>query len=117
MKKSLIAVGCLGLMLSSAPFVMGQGKGKGKAAAGDAAKGKELFEANCNVCHNADSDERKMGPGLKTLFTREKLANDKPVNDANVIEFINNGGAGMPAFGDLLTAPERADLLAYLHGL
>ena len=31
-------------------------------AKGDAAKGKQVFE-QCAVCHNADSDEKKMGPG------------------------------------------------------
>ena len=36
------------------------------APKGDAAKGKEIFE-QCSVCHNADSDEKKMGPGLKGL--------------------------------------------------
>ena len=38
------------------------------APKGDAAKGKAIFE-QCAVCHNADSDEKKMGPGLKGLFT------------------------------------------------
>src|SRR5262249_51117106 len=119
MKKSLIMVGCLGLAMS-AQLMMGQGKGKGgkgKGGGGNAMAGQELFEANCSVCHNSANDDRKMGPGLKTLFKREKLVNDKPVNDANVIEFINAGGAGMPAFGDLLSAQERADLIAYLHSL
>ena len=38
---------------------------------GDAAKGKEVFE-QCGVCHNADSTEKKMGPGLKGLFTKTR---------------------------------------------
>ena len=57
--------------------------GAGVSAA-DAAKGKANFEANCSVCHNADSTERKMGPGLKGLFKHDKLANGKAVNEANV---------------------------------
>ena len=38
-----------------------------KAKPGDAAKGKEVFD-QCSVCHNADSTETKVGPGLKGLF-------------------------------------------------
>src|SRR5438132_10574699 len=38
---------------------------KKEAGKGDSAKGKEVFEANCAICHNADSEEDKVGPGLK----------------------------------------------------
>jgi cytochrome c len=114
MKKLLYTVACAALFLS-AQFMFAQGKGK--AGAGDAAKGKELFEANCGVCHNADTEERKMGPGLKGLFKHPMLVNGMPVNDANVTAFVNAGGNGMPGFADLLTAAEKADLIAYLKSL
>ncbi len=84
---------------------------------GDAAKGKDVFE-QCSVCHNADSAERKMGPGLKGLFKKGKLdSNGKAVNDANVIEKINEGGNGMPPYKDTLSDADRANLLAYLKTL
>lgn len=87
------------------------------AQKGDAAKGKETFD-QCTVCHNADSTDRKMGPGLKGLFKKAKLdSNGKPVNDANVIGKIEEGGNGMPAYKDMLTADEKANLLAYLKTL
>ncbi|HEY3739163.1 MAG TPA: cytochrome c [Bryobacteraceae bacterium] len=95
--------------------VAGASTAKG-AAAGDAAKGKEVFE-QCAVCHNADSTEKKMGPGLKGLFKREKLNNGKPVNEANVKAVINAGGNGMPAYADMLSDAERADVIAYLKTL
>ena len=44
--------------------------------AGDAAKGKEAFE-QCAVCHNVDTDEKKMGPSLKGLFKHKALASGK----------------------------------------
>ncbi len=81
--------------------------------AGDAAKGKEVFE-QCAVCHNIDSDEKKMGPSLKGLFKRDKLKNGKKVTEENVKALINAGGNGMPAYADMLSDDERADLLAYL---
>jgi mono/diheme cytochrome c family protein len=83
---------------------------------GDAAKGKQVFE-QCSICHNVDSPEKKMGPSLQGLFKRKTLANGKPVNDENVTAQINNGGNGMPAYADMLSAGDKADLLAYLHTL
>lgn len=87
-----------------------------KPTKGDPAKGKDDFE-QCAVCHNVDTDETKMGPSLKGLFQRKTLKSGKPVNDANVLSQINNGGNGMPAYADMLTADQKADILAYLHTL
>jgi len=90
----------------------------GAAQPGDAAKGKATFSSNCDVCHNADSAEDKVGPGLKGLFKKANLANKKKVTDATVMELINKGStAGMPAFEDQLSEQERADVLAYLKTL
>ena len=86
------------------------------AQKGDAAKGKEVFD-QCSVCHNSDSTEVKMGPGLKGLFKRAKLNSGKPVNDANVLGQINDGGNGMPAYKDILSDAEKANVLAFLKTL
>jgi len=87
------------------------------AASGDAAKGKSVFEQRCVACHNADSTDKKMGPGLKGLFQRDKLKTGKKVNEANVRARIEEGGGGMPPFKDILTDPEKTDLIAYLKTL
>jgi mono/diheme cytochrome c family protein len=105
MKTSLIAAGAMGILMA------------GQVFAADAAKGKSTFEDNCAVCHNADSTERKMGPGLKGLFKHEKLANGKAVNEGNVTGMINEGGNGMPPFADVLTKAEKDDIVAYLKSL
>jgi cytochrome c len=87
------------------------------AQKGDAAKGKEVFD-QCSVCHNADSTEAKIGPGLKGLFKKDKLSTTgKPVNDANVLEKINEGGNGMPSYKDILSDKEKQDVIAYLKTL
>jgi len=86
------------------------------AGKGDAAKGKEVFE-QCAVCHNADSTEKKMGPGLKGLFKHDKLVNGKKVTDATVREKIEEGGNGMPSYKDMLDDPQKDDLIAYLKTL
>jgi mono/diheme cytochrome c family protein len=56
-----------------------------------------------------------MGPSLQGLFKKKTLQSGKPVNDANVMGQINAGGNGMPAYQDMLSADEKANLLAYLH--
>lgn len=90
--------------------------GEAKKASGNAAKGKEIF-AQCAVCHNADSKEKKMGPGLKGLFTSAKMANGKAPTEPNVRGKIDDGGNGMPAYKEMLSAGEKNDLIAYLKTL
>jgi len=83
---------------------------------GDAAKGKEVFE-QCAVCHNADSVDKKMGPGLKGLFKRDKLADGKKVSEANIRARVDDGGNGMPGYKDMLDDQQKDDLIAYLKTL
>lgn len=111
MKKSLTLVVAT---LAGAAFLMTQEEAK--PAAGDADKGKETFE-QCGACHNTDTDEKKMGPSLKGLFKKDKLHNGKKVTDANVKAVIDKGGNGMPPYEELLSAEEKANVIAYLKTL
>lgn len=118
MKKllGLCATAGLAAILIAAPVKKAEGQTRPaatKVSTGDVSKGKEVFE-QCMACHNADSDEKKMGPSLKGLYSKAKMNNGKKPTDATVTEVINNGGNGMPAYADLLTDDERKDLLAYL---
>ena len=99
---------CLTIAAGSVTVLMG--------AKGDPAKGKEVFE-QCAMCHNADSTETKVGPGLKGLFKMDKLVNGKPVTEANVRELINAGGNGMPSYADQLSEQDKNDVIAYLKTL
>jgi cytochrome c2 len=83
---------------------------------GDAVKGKVLFQT-CAGCHNTATDERKMGPSLRTLFGKVTLRNGKHVDDANVREIVLEGYNGMPSFGYSFRPAEIDDLMAYLHTL
>jgi cytochrome c len=107
--KRSIAAGCVGLFLAGVGLF-------GQKKDGDAAKGKEQFE-QCAVCHNVDSNEKKIGPGLKGLFKKDKLVNGKKPTEANVRAIINAGGNGMPAYADMLSDEERNDIIAYLKTL
>jgi cytochrome c len=86
------------------------------AGQGDAAKGKAVFQP-CRDCHHADSAEKKIGPGLKGLFKKAKLANGKKPTEAGVRAKIDAGGNGMPAYRDMLNDAEKDDLMAYLKTL
>lgn len=83
---------------------------------GDPEKGKEVFQ-QCGVCHNADSSEKKMGPGLKGLFKQDKMTNGKKPTEANVRSKIDEGGNGMPAYKEMLSDEEKDHLIAYLKTL
>jgi cytochrome c len=92
----------------------GQGK---MAAKGDVAKGKGVFEQNCSICHNSDSTDVKMGPGLKGLFKRPKLTSGTALNEASVRAKMDAGGNGMPSYKDILSDAEKNDVIAYLKTL
>src|SRR3989442_11533312 len=95
MKKFSLFASCVTLVAASAAL---SGEKKG-----DPEKGKEVFQ-QCGVCHNADNNEKKMGPGLKGLFKQDKLAsNGKKVTEANVRAKIDEGGNGMPAYKEILS--------------
>jgi cytochrome c2 len=106
----------LSAFVLAAGFAVGQEKGEKGSSKGDAAKGKETFE-QCSVCHNIDTDEKKMGPSLKGLFKRKTLQNGKNVTEANVKAVINAGGNGMPAYADMLSDEEKTNVLAFLKTL
>lgn len=105
--KLLACAGALTLAASLAPAAEKKG---------NAAKGKEVFQ-QCTVCHNPNSAEKKVGPGLKGLFKREKLTNGKKLTESTVRAQIDAGGNGMPSFRDLLSDEEKADVIAYLKTL
>jgi cytochrome c2 len=86
------------------------------AKKGDPDKGKEVFQ-QCTPCHNSDSTEKKMGPGLKGLFSRDKLNNGKKPTEENVRTQVDEGGNGMPAYKEMLSDDEKTDLIAYLKTL
>lgn len=108
MKKITVSMCIVSLLLLALPSAA--------KAEGDAEKGKEAF-AQCGICHHADKTDKKMGPGLKGLFKKDKMANGKKPTDENVMAIINEGGNGMPAYENMLSEETRNDLLAYLKTL
>jgi mono/diheme cytochrome c family protein len=64
--------------------------------------GKDLFAANCSVCHYPDRKDTKVGPGLLGLFSNPKLPySGLPPSEKNLRKQIVNGGKKMPPFKHL----------------
>ena len=96
--------------------------GKNEETKGDPAKGKQIFADNCLMCHNPESEEVTVGPGLKGLFAKppHKMA-DGTEHAKHTVPMIReqivNGSSVMPAAGSALSNKELDDLIAYLQTL
>ncbi|MDJ0829848.1 MAG: cytochrome c [Desulfobacterales bacterium] len=73
------------------------------SARGDSIEeGASLFSINCAMCHHTESTERKVGPGLQRLFTRDKLpVSGLPVTEDNIRKQIKTPVGTMPSFAKL----------------
>jgi mono/diheme cytochrome c family protein len=122
-KRTLAILGIMALCAAGAVYAQdapakksASGGAKGSAAA--AARGKTVFEKSCAVCHYADSDAKKIGPGLKGLSKRGTFSvNNSKVTDENLKTWIENGDALMPPFKDSLEAAQIKDLIVYVKTL
>jgi len=93
-------------------------KSSAAGGGGSATKGKEVFDKKCSVCHYADSDAKKIGPGLKGLGKRGTFTvNSNKVTDEALKTWIENGDNLMPPFKDVLDAGQIKDVVAYVKTL
>jgi quinohemoprotein ethanol dehydrogenase len=76
------------------------------AATGNAVAGATVFANNCVSCHGADGHGGNGGPDLTSIPSAK--------NYATVVKQVENGGAGMPAFKNQLTAKQIADVSTYV---
>lgn len=100
------------------------------SAKGDANRGKAIFASSCAGCHSTATN-MLLGPGLAGLFSangptlpngidyKGMLPNGKERSEANVAEWIRNGGSGSIGFMPSMPISDEqmADLLAYLRTL
>jgi len=93
-------------------------KSASHGAAGSAARGKEVFEKKCTMCHFADSDAKKIGPGLKGISKRGTFTvNGSKVTTESLTTWIENGDAQMPGMKDNLEPAQIKDVVAYVKTL
>ena len=78
------------------------------------AKGKELFEANCQTCHEADGSG-----GMCPALIGDVHVNTRAGTDVGKFEIIHSGAAGaMKAFSKRgITQDQILQLIAYIHAL
>lgn len=124
MKRDLIWAGLAALALGTAIIAQpsaaqsGGKKTSGSASAQAIARGKELFQKKCFVCHYANSDAKKIGPGLQGLNKRGTFTvNNNKVTDEALKTWIENGDSLMPPFKESLTPEEIKDLVRYVRTL
>ena len=124
MKRTYAMLGIAAMMAAGAVLAQdtekapAKKKGANGASAAAVAHGKEVFEKKCAVCHYADNDQKKIGPGLKGLSKRGTFTvNNNKVNDEALKTWIENGDNLMPPFKDVLEPNEIKDVIAYVKTL
>lgn len=115
----IAALATAGLVFAQDPPAKTAPKKTSASKGGSAAKGKGVFDQKCGMCHFADSDEKKIGPGLKGLSKRGTFSvkPDVKVTDDNLKNWIENGDSLMPPFKDALDQQQIKDVIAYVKTL
>jgi mono/diheme cytochrome c family protein len=124
-KRIVFALGVAGLTCAAAVVIAQETPAKktapAKASSANSAavaKGKDVFDKKCGVCHYANSDQKKIGPGLKGLGKRGTFTvNNNKVTDETLKTWIENGDSLMPPFKDVLDAQQIKDVIAYVKTL
>ena len=80
-------------------------------------RGRRLYNQHCLVCHEAYSSTDRNGPSLAGFYQKKFMVSGQPVNDERVHDIIAIGKSKMPAFGNLMSDAEVADLIAYMKTL
>lgn len=84
----------------------GEDEHESDSAEPDPENGKQLFADNCSTCHGATGTGGNGGPDL-TSIPNAKIEDE-------VLQQVEKGGGGMPAFEGVLTPQEIADVTSYV---
>ena len=124
MRRNLLLLGIAALALACAVVAQEPAakdapkKSLSHAAGGSAAKGKQVFEQKCAMCHFADQEEKKIGPGLKGISKRGTFSvNGNKVTTESLTKWIENGDSQMPGMKDSLEPAQIKDVVAYVKTL
>lgn len=128
-KYPVLALSVALVLLSSSISACGS-QGDSRAPADPVEQGRRIFDDRCSFCH-VTGTEQKIGPGLAGLFAPGgpelpagvdyggRLPNGAAISEANVAEWIREGGEGqigqMP--GIRLSEQDMDALIAYLKTL
>ena len=124
MRRNLAILGTTVLAIATAmaaqdpPSGTGAKKTSGHASAGSVTRGKEVFDQKCALCHFADSDQKKIGPGLKGISKRGTFTvNGNKVTTDSLTKWIETGDSLMPGMKDVLEPAQIRDVVAYVKTL
>jgi cytochrome c len=102
----------------AAPEKTSPKKAASHASGGSVAKGKEVFEKKCSICHYADQEAKKIGPGLKGMYKRGTFTvNGNKITDESLKTWIENGDSLMPPMKETLEPAQIKDVIAYVKTL
>jgi mono/diheme cytochrome c family protein len=105
------------LMVVFCALLLASCENKPAVVAGDPARGQPVFQSACAVCHSVAPGVKKVGPSLAGLSHMQSLPNGFSMTDANLEQWIRNGGGLMPGFKNALSPEQMRDLIAYLKTL
>jgi cytochrome c2 len=89
-----------------------------KTSAASAENGKAVFDQKCAICHYADKDTKKIGPGLKGISKRGTFTvNGNKVTTEALTTWIENGDSLMPGMKETLEPQQIKDVVAYVKTL
>lgn len=124
MKRNVLILGIVifavagALLAQDPPAKTASKKAPSHTAAGSATRGKEVFDKKCALCHFADSDAKKIGPGLKGISKRGTFTvNGNKVTTESLTTWIENGDTLMPGMKEVLEPAEIKDVVAYVKTL
>jgi len=81
------------------------------------ARGHEVFQARCAVCHYDRQTGPLHGPSLLGIYKKPALPSGAAATDERVTATIVRGRNQMPAMGNQMDTDDLNALLAYLHTL
>ena len=117
-KKTAIAAGFIGFLSAGTLVTMGSTDKTGSANSAAVGRGKTVFQQKCSVCHYDNSEQKKIGPGLKGLSKRGTFSvNGNKITDESLKAWIENGDQLMPPFKEVLEAGQIKDVIAYVKTL
>ena len=77
-----------------------------------------MFQQKCAVCHYDNSEQKKIGPGLKGIAKRGTFSvNGNKISDETLKAWIENGDQLMPPFKGVLEPSQIKDVIAYVKTL
>jgi mono/diheme cytochrome c family protein len=117
-KKAAVGAGFVALLSAGTLVTQGSTDKANSASAAAAGRGKTVFQQKCSVCHYDNSEQKKIGPGLKGLSKRGTFSvNGTKITDDSLKAWIENGDQLMPPFKDALEPGQIKDVIAYVKTL